>query len=185
MNNQKNENIEVEVRGLLTNEAYTRILSLLRKISDQEEEDNKTSYFFVIENGILKISDEETKNRAKISYKLGDESKNILHEYEIHISRSDVEKTIGVFKNLGFINVNEVPQKRINFKYKGAEISIKDTPDFGPHFEIEMMAVNQEDADIKRKILIKLCDELGLKILFEQEIRDLIISVNTKHGFIK
>ena len=48
-----------------------------------------------------------------------------------------------------------------------------------------MMAVNQEDADIKRKILIKLCDELGLKILFEQEIRDLIISVNTKHGFIK
>lgn len=185
MNNTAKSNIEVELRGVLTKDKYKKIIAYLKTVADNEEVDDKISYFFVIRGGILKISDEEFKNKAKISYKQGGESKSILEEYEIPIAREDVQKTIKVFKDLGFTNVNTVQQKRINFKYKGAEISIKDTPDYGPHFEIEMIAKNQEDAKLKRKVLFEICKDLDLKTLSQQEIKDLIISINTKHGFIK
>jgi|WetSurSiteA1Bulk_404760.scaffolds.fasta_scaffold21394_2 adenylate cyclase class IV len=185
MNKQLINNIEVEVRGLLTKAKYSEIITFLKSNAEHKELDNKTSYFFVIEGGILKINDEVSKNKAEISYKFGDESKNILEEFEIPIARSAVEKTIKIFQHLGLVDINVVQQKRVNFLYKGVEFSIKDTPDFGPHFEAETMATNQEDAANKRKTLVKLCKLLDLQILSEQEIKDLIVSINTKHGFIK
>lgn len=177
--------IEVEVRGLLSKEKWLNLVSYLKQHSNKYEDDNKLSYFFVISNGILKVNDEITKKTAKIVYKYGDESKNILDEYEITINKKDVSKAVDMFVKLGYENVNKVPQKRINFKYKDAVFSLKDTPDFGPHFEIEKKAKNKSDAIKKRVELKQMCKDLGIVPMSPKQIRDLIVKVNNDHGFIK
>lgn len=177
--------IEVELRGLLSKDKWLDLISNLKQCCGDYENDDKLSYFFVIANGILKVNNEITKNTAKIVYKHGDESNNILEEYEITIHREDVEKAVNMFVNLGYKNVNEVDQKRINFKYKDTVISLKNTPDFGPHFEIEMKAKNISDARKKKKELMQVCRELGLTPMTPKQIRELIVKVNNNHGFIQ
>jgi len=177
--------IEVEVRGLLSKEKWLSLTSYLKQYSEKYEDDNKLSYFFVISNGILKVNDEITKKTAKIVYKYGDESKNILDEYEITINKKDVSKAVDMFVNLGYKDVNRVQQKRINFQYKDTIFSLKDTPDFGPHFEIEKKAKNKSDAIKKRAELKQICKDLGVVPMTPKQIRDLIIKVNSDHGFIK
>lgn len=185
MRNSTKSDLEIEVRGLLTKDEYSKIFAFLDNAAEYKETDNKISYFFIIQKGVLKVSDEKSKNKAKISYKYGDESKNILEEFEIPIARKDVLKTIEIFKSLGFVNMHKVQQKRINFAYRSATVSIKETPDFGPHFEIEMPAKNRREAKFVHKNLIKICQDLGLKPLSRQKMKDLIASINIKHGFAK
>lgn len=186
MNNMIDDDlIEVEVRGLLSKEKWLYLASYLKQNSEEYENDDKLSYFFVISSGILKVNDEVTKKTAKIVYKYGDESKNILDEYEIAISKKDVPKVVDMFVKLGYENVNKVPQKRINFRYKNAIFSLKDTPDFGPHFEIEKKAKNKSDAMKKRTELKQICKDLGVVPMTPKQIRDLIIKVNRDHGFVK
>ena len=184
MQNKNPQNIEVELRGLMSEEKYHQIIIFLSKKASHITNDSKISYFFVVPKGILKISNQSINNTAKISYKDGNVSKNILMEYEIQISPDDTEKGISMFKSLGFKNVNEVRQDRINFKYKGAEIAIKITPDFGPHFEIEMMARDKADAVKKRMRIQILCNELGLEPLTRRQMDKLVHSINKKHGFL-
>lgn len=184
MQNKSPQSIEVELRGLMSEEEYNQIIIFLSQKASHTTNDSKISYFFVVPHGILKISNQPINNTAKISYKDGNVSKNILKEYEIPISPDDTEKVIRMFKSLGYRNVNEVHQNRINFKYKGAEIAIKITPDFGPHFEIEMMAKDKADAVKKRVRIQILCDELGLKSLTGQQMDKLVYSINKKHGFL-
>lgn len=177
--------IEVELRGLMSNEKWLELVLNLKQRCDDYENDDKLSYFFVIANGILKVNDEITKNTAKIVYKHGDESNNILEEYEITIRRDEVDKAVNMFVNLGYKDVNEVDQKRINFKYKDTVISLKNTPDFGPHFEIEKKAKNISDAKSIKNELKKVCKELGLVPMTPKQIRELIVKVNNDHGFMK
>lgn len=184
MQNKSPQNIEVELRGLMSEEKYNQIIVFLSKRASHTIDDSKISHFFVVPHGILKISSQPINNTAKISYKDGNVSKNILMEYEIPISPDDTEKVIRMFKDLGYRNVNEVRQNRINFKYKEAEIAIKITPDFGPHFEIEMMARDKVDAIKKRLRIQMLCNELKLIPLTGRQMDKLVYSINKKHGFL-
>ena len=65
--------IEVEVRGLLTKREYLRVSSHLNENADTKEEDSKTAYYYDFQDGILKVVDEHSTGRTKLSLKLGDE----------------------------------------------------------------------------------------------------------------
>lgn len=176
--------LEVELRGVLNEKDFKRVGQCLQ-IADHKEEDNKLTYFFVTEGFILKVTDEESKNKAKITVKVGDETKNILQEYEIEIDRKSVVDSVSILRALGFDKVNPVNQKRINYSYKNAEIALKYTPDWGYHFEVEKIVNDIDEVDAARSELEDLCRELSIIPMTPAEIRTKITEINTLHGFIK
>ncbi len=176
--------IEVEVRGLLSEEKFYELTEYLNSRSSLVEKDDKISYFFVVENAILKISDETSRDRAQISFKVGDESKSILEEYDIPILRTHVETAVSLFRELGLKNVNRVTQTRCNYLYEGACVSLKHTPDWGYHFELEMKASNSQEAKNIKKELLALCKKLDVKNMTPSEIKAFVRKINERHGFI-
>lgn len=176
-------NFEVELRGQLSKQDFNRVKSFLDDNSSGVK-DNKLTYFFVSKKIILKVTDERSKNKAKITIKVGDETENILKEYEICIPRKSVTGAVNLFKTLGYSKVNAVEQKRTNYKYKGSHISLKHTPDWGLHFEIETKAKNKKQAAEKKLKLFKICKELDISPMTSEEIKNKIKQINKSHNFI-
>lgn len=185
MNDSKsNKKIEVEVRGILSEEQYQSLVKKLKQKADSYEQDGKISYFFVTIDRILKVTDEISKNRAKITLKLGDETENILEEIEIPIARDEVGNAVNMFKHLGFTKINRVEQKRINFNYEGVIISLKYSDDWGYHFEAEALCESEKEGKNTKIVLEKICQNLGIIPMTGEEIRRKIEEINTRHGLI-
>jgi len=180
--------IEVELRGMLTSDEFKRVQKYLESKSTSCQADNKTTYFFVTHGVILKVTDEYSNNKAKITIKAGDETISILKEYEIGIPRSSVEDAVFLFKSLGYSKINHIKQVRINYSYKFAEIALKHTPDWGFHFEIEAVIEAVTDAEAKanrlKQKLYQLCDELDIVPMTPKQIKEKIEDINKSHSFI-
>ena len=176
---------EVEYRGLLEDGQYFQLRERLEKDSVDFSEDHKISYFFVVSGFVLKINDETTNNCAKIVMKLGHETGSVFEEIEVRMTnREDVESIIRIFNVLGFDKVNKVPQLRYNYAVdEKIVISLKHTPDFGYHFEIEGVADGSDDVETVRNGLMVICKKFGLRPLNEEEMSRIIKRINKKHGF--
>lgn len=181
----KEKKFEVEIKGILTKAKYNELIAFLRKKCNGVERDDKITYFFITKHFILKVTHELSKRRAKITVKGGDETEQILSEFEIPIPVFKVEEAVRLFQALGFSQFNRIRQKRINFFYKSFEIAIKYSKDWGYHFEAEAMANTKKEAHQKIKNLEKICNELGIKPMSAEEIKQKIEQINKAHGFIK
>lgn len=181
-NNQNK--IEVELKGMLSKDEHHKLRDSLNSIARNSERDNKISYFFVTENVILKVTDETSHHRAKITLKIGEETQSVLEELEVLIPRECVVTMVTIFKNLGFDKVNRVEQERTNYMLNGVAVALKYTDDWGYHFELETKAQNKHDGKKKRKGLYKLCEDLNIKPMTPEEIAAKIEEINRRHGFI-
>jgi len=124
---------------------------------------------------IVKMND----NRAFISFKVGDETVGGLEEYEIPIAVDDIPKTIKLFKSLGY-KYNYVPQQRTDYLLDdGTEIALKNTPDWGYHFEIEYVGdTSQMTSSEVLPLLERACARLGITPMIPQEIEEFIANIN-------
>lgn len=174
---------EIELRGVLSEQEYQRLREYLEQYSSKQQEDNKVTYFFVTTGFILKVTHDYSHNKAKITVKLGDETMNILEEYEVGIPTDKVEDAVKMYQHLGFTQVNRVYQRRVNFWYKDTVIALKHTDDWGYHFEIEAMAADEVEAKQKKEYLTQVCHELGIIYMSPEQIRQKIDEINRRHGF--
>jgi hypothetical protein len=183
---KKKNNIEVELRGLLTKNEYESLLKRLDRKKIPHEDDDKNTYFFNVPKGIFKLCDEISKNRGKISLKLGAEETGALDEREIIINRRQIKEFIDLFGMLGYTKYHLVPQKRINFFLPSAELSIKYTPNFKYHFELEGKPISdRRKIEKEKKRLKKICADYGLTPLTPEEIATQVKKVKKKIGFEK
>ena len=177
-------NIEHELRGLLSKEEFEALILRLEKEAVKIIDDSKDTYFFVVPEGMILKIVKSNDGREFISFKIGDETVGGLEEYEIPL-KDGIEDTLRLFGHLG-LNVNYVPQIRTNyFLENGLEISMKHTPDWGYHFEIEYM---REDQALNSEQILRLledeCRILGLRPMSPNEIKHFIRTINKKHDLI-
>ena len=177
-------NTEHELRGLLSEEEFRILAHRLEKEAVKITEDSKDTHFFVAPEGIvLKVVQSKHKGEF-ISFKIGDETVGGLEEYEIPLE-DGIESALKLFNHLGF-KVNYVPQVRTNYFLKnGYEISMKHTPDWGYHFEIEYM--REDQALNSEEILRALKDEcraLGVQPMAPDEIKKFIREINERNNLI-
>lgn len=174
---------EIELRGTLEKKQYLNLIKKLDALGYVHEKDNKLSYFFMRQRGILKLNDEISKNQTKLSLKLGDEEKGKLYECEVVLARHHFKDLLFIFKALGFTKFHKVIQKRDNFILNdyNVELSLKHTPDFQYHFEIEYLGNKiKSDRGIK-KYLHKICAQLGIKPMKENELLLKIQEIKKEH----
>ena len=173
--------IEVELRGLLTLEAYN---ALQQRLLDEDvpcEADDKETYFFQFPPGILKVCDEISKDRGKISLKLGKEEQGALEEYEILILRDQVNAALTLFAAHGYGEPHQVTQDRTNYALPTATLSLKFTEDFRHHFELEGEPVYDPSfVEEEKQRLRGICREYGLVPMEPEEIEARIKAIKKR-----
>ena len=163
--------IEVELRSLLDEKQFFDLESFLVKNAEDLGEDNKDSHFFIFPDKLLKVTDNVTKNNAKITLKL----QKIGHgsdfeEIEVYFSREDFEKTVRIFKIIGSKNYLYSYQNRHNYLYKNIEFALKYTESWGFHCELEIMVDFKDEVPKAVKQINKVALELGLRIMKDEEL---------------
>jgi adenylate cyclase class IV len=66
------------------------------------------------------------------------------------------------------------------YTYKGIEFSVVEVPDHSYYFEAEQMVTNMAEQKEASKNIEKICQELGLKPLSQQEFFDYINRLNNE-----
>ncbi len=180
------KSIEIELRGLLTEKQYNSLTERLTKDGVAFESDDKDTYFFNVSSGIFKLCDEISKDRGKLSLKIGSEETGALDEQEIIFERNLVPAFLHFFAEIGFAKHHLVPQKRKNYFLKDSTLSLKYTPDFEYHFELEGALLNNESQiDAEKERLQIICKHYGLTPLTSKEIADRIRNIRKRIGFDK
>lgn len=165
--------IEVEHRAMISKEKYDELLEFLKSNAEDLGEDDKTTYFFILPDKLLKVVDNISKKSAKIVLKLtkiGHGSD--FEEIEIPIAPKDADQVADIFKILGFTDVHKSFQKRQNFIYKGVELAIKYSKVWRHHVELEIMIDDMSrkaGAEEKIKAVAK---ELGLRLMSQKELKE-------------
>jgi predicted adenylyl cyclase CyaB len=176
------QNIEVEIRGLLNDLEYDQIIKFLDQNGTNKEIDDRKTTFFIMPDKTLKISEKVSKGKAKISLKMGDIVKDASQtEYEIDIKPSEFNLAEQIFLNLGFDQIQHTEQKRINYSYAGVEFAIKWSVDWGYHFEMEKMLSNEDSVDEARNELNELAKQLNLTVMSEEEFGRRCAEIDAKY----
>jgi adenylate cyclase class IV len=178
MTNKKN--IEVELRSLINEKEFITLNNYLSKNSKDLGEDNKDSHFFIFPDKLLKVTDNITKNNAKITLKLqriglGSD----FEELDVSFPREDVKKIVKIFDILGFKNYLYSYQNRHNYLYKNVEFAVKYTASWGFHCEMEIMVKNKKEVPNAVKQMKKVAKELKLNIMTDDELKKFLAKIET------
>lgn len=175
--------IEIEYRAKLSKEKHDSLHQFLYEKGEKLGEDDKNVFFFIMENKLLKVTNNISKNNAKITLKLNEIGKGAaFEEIEFPISNNDVSKAVFLFKELGFIEVQESFQKRENFIYKDVEIALKYSEMWKHHIELEIIISDESQKDLADKKIKNVADELGVIIMTEEELIKFTKSKNEQYN---
>ena len=167
--------IEIEHRSRFSKKVYNSLLNFLEKEGKDLGQDDKNVYFFTFPDKLLKVTDNISKQTAKITGKLtriGHGSN--FEEIEIPINQSDVGKAVRLLKKFGFADVHNTYQKRHNYLYKGIEIAVKYSKVWGYHAEFEIMISDLKEKTNADKKIQSLAKQLEIRLMTEDELKRFI-----------
>lgn len=174
---------EVETRGVLTEEQYNSLIKFMDDNADKKEKDDRHTVFFMIPNKTLKVANKVDRNKAKIALKLGDiATSKAQEEFEISIQPEEMETALKIFEHLGFTDIQDTKQSRINYWYNGYEFAVKWSKDLSFHFEAETIVDSEDKVDDAYAQLVSFIeDKLGLKVLTKDEFKDICEKVDSSY----
>lgn len=166
--------LEIEKRGFLTEEKYNELLIFLNKNGESLGADDKDAVYYIYPDKLLKVVNNISKQNAKVSLKMNKIGEgSAFPETEVFFDQKDFEKMKYILDTIAKPEkVMDGIQKRKNFEYKGCEIAIKWSEAWGFHFEIEKMVSEQSEVKKAEKELHNVADELGIKILTDEELKE-------------
>jgi predicted adenylyl cyclase CyaB len=166
--------LEIEKRGFLTEEKYNWLLDFLGENGKDLGMDDKEVVYYIYPDKLFKVVNNISKQNAKVSLKMNKIGEgSTFPEDEVFFDQKDFEKMKYIFDTIAKPErVMDGIQKRKNFEYKGCEIAIKWSEAWGFHFEIEKMVNEQSEVEKAEKELHDIADELGIKILTEEELKE-------------
>jgi len=174
--------IEIEYRALLTEDAYNALAKKLDGEAKDLGEDDKDVFFFIFPDKLLKVVNNMSAKSAKIVLKLNKIGVGSdFEEIEIPISQSDVDKSVRAFKAMGFTEVQQSFQKRHNYIYKDVELALKYSDNWGYHIELELLVDNVAKKDDADKQIYAVANELGLKIMTDEELAEFTKKIDAQH----
>ena len=176
------KNIEVEFRAVIKEEKYNKLKSFLSKNAQDLGTDDKDVCFYIFPDKLLKVVNNISQNSAKIVLKLNKIGLgSAFEEIEIKIDDKDIEKANFLFDCLGYQEVINSFQKRQNFLYKGVEIALKYSDDWGYHLEMEILINDINDQEKAEKKIFKIADELGVHLLSDDELKKIVFIIEEKY----
>jgi len=177
------KNIEIEFRSLFNGEKHQELMAFLSKNAEDLGEDDKDTYFFIFKDKLLKVVKNISKGTGKIVLKLGRIGQKLdWEEMEIPLHIDEVDRLAQLFLALhlpGQMIYNG--QKRHNFLYKGVEIAVKHSEDWGYHAELEVVINNSEEKSEAEEKIREVAKELGLSLMTDEEQLKLTRSIEARY----
>ena len=72
-------------------------------------------------------------------------------------------------------------QKRHNFLYKGVEIAVKYSIDWGYHAELEIVINDARDKEIAETQIREVAEELGLRLMTDEEVLQFTSEIEARY----
>jgi adenylate cyclase class IV len=166
--------IEVEQRGLLTEEQYIELQNRLKKEAVFLGEDNKYVEYLIYSDKLLKLIKNTSKQIAVLSLKLNPIGEGSFYdETETNFPVEKFEDLQKIITNITKPDqIIKGTQKRENFKLGDVEIALKWSEDWKYHFELEYMIDNENDKNLALEKLKNVADLLNLKAMTIEEEKE-------------
>lgn len=151
----KKKNIEIEIRSLIDEEKFKKLLKFFKKEGKLISQENQTSYYLSGKND-LRI--QKSDKYAKIWLKKGMMHDNSREEIEVKLDLKEFENASELFESLGFKKEIIWIRKRKVFSWRNVKVMLDNTRGYGCILELEKMGdVENEDRifeDLRRKLEI-------------------------------
>ncbi len=160
------QNIEVEVKSLISKEQYEDLLNFFHKNAKFLKEDYQETYYF---DAPVDLRIQKNNFFSKIVLKAGKVHDEIREETEIKFSKEDFERLEKLFLSIGFNVQIKWFRNRLEFEWNGLDVCLDFTKGYGYIIEIE-----------------KLCDEPEKEQALEfikQKFKELDISITPREDF--
>lgn len=161
----KIKNIEIEIRSLIDEENYKKLLRFFKKEGRLISQENQTSYYLSGEND-LRI--QKSDSYAKIWLKKGMMHDDFREEIEVRLNLKEFENASRLFESLGFKKEIIWIRKRKVFSWKKVKVMLDNTKGYGYILELEKMSdlasKNRVIKDLKSKMEL-----LGIKETSKEE----------------
>ncbi|MHA7820260.1 MAG: CYTH domain-containing protein [Erythrobacter sp.] len=178
-------NLEVEVRGFLDSEGYANTKSRLQDLGLTGTPDNRITTFFMVDGATLKVTNMVDLTSCKIAYKSGDIARSeFQNEIEIGIDPADFDSVVQMFQSLGFTDIQETKQQRINYEIDSCSLALKWSEDWGYHFEVDKVVSSQSDVASARAKIEQVCKKIGLNPLSDDDFAAFCVEIAEKHKSI-
>lgn len=181
-----NQNIEVELRGLLTKKKFLELDEFFNKNAKFKESKER----ILIDYSTF-LSDQGVENRSKdirlrvtngvpeIIIKLGswggsENRKEIL----VLAHKGEFDKLVQIFDVLNLKKGMLCVRKSNVFDYKGIEFALVEVPGHSYYFEAEKLISDDSKAESIKQEIKKVCHELGLDIFNEEGFFKYINTLN-------
>jgi adenylate cyclase class IV len=177
-------NIEIEFRSLFNEKKHQDLMVFLGKNAEDLGEDDKDTYFFIFKDRLLKVVKNISKKTGKIVLKLGRIGQKLdWEEIEIPLHIDEVDRMAKLFLSLNLpAQLIHNDQKRHNFLYKGVEIAVKYSGDWGYHAELEVVINNSEEKGEAEERIREVAKELGLRLMTDEEQLKLTHEIEARYS---
>ncbi|ROR37202.1 hypothetical protein [Kitasatospora cineracea] len=167
--------VEIEMRARFDKDTHDALVERLVRDGEDLGQDNKLIHFFVLPDQLLKVTDNQSADTAKITLKdsrIGQGA--AFGETEFAIAKEDVAKAVQLFGALGFEDTrHEAFNFRRNFRFGGVEIAVKWSEAWGYHAEFEVLLPDGASDAARDEAAAQILDaaaELGIAVMTEQEL---------------
>ncbi|MBP6868850.1 MAG: hypothetical protein KBC16_01945 [Candidatus Pacebacteria bacterium] len=165
---------EIEHRALLTEEKYKELDEKLRADAECLGEDDKDVAYFIFPDKLLKVVKNISKGTAKLSLKLNTlGSGSSFREIEVDFKDSQFESLKELCHAVSTPDqVIEGTQKRTNFMFKGVEIALKWSEDWGYHAEFEIVIDSLASKDDADTTITNVANSLDITLMTDEEVKE-------------
>lgn len=155
----KQKNIEIEIRSLIDEKSYKKLLRFFKKEGKFISQEKQTSYYFSGKND-LRI--QKSDKYAKIWLKKGMMHDNSREEIEVRLDLREFENASRLFESLGFENEIIWFRTRNVFSWKNVKVMLDDTKGYGYILELEKMSDSVSEDKVIRDLSRKM-ELLGIR----------------------
>lgn len=179
-----NKNIEVEIRGPLTKSGFFRLERFLRKNGHFVQKKDRILIDYSSENLESRENDIRLRVTNKIpeivikTGKLGGSDER--QELSVLTKKGNFDNLVKIFATLGLKKGILCIRKGNIYEYKGIEFSVVEVPCHSFYFEVEKLIRSNEDREIAKSKLIKMCKHLKLKIFSDKALFSYLKKLNSE-----
>lgn len=159
------QQIEVELRALISKKKYHELLNFFKNLNLSFTEDYHETYYFDTKDH-LRIY--RTNSEAILLFKKGKIHDEIKEEIEIKFKREEFENLEKLFLYLGLKIQAKWLRKRIEFKWDDTNVCLDDTKGYGYIIELEKIS-EEENKNKNLEILNKKLKELSINLTPKEE----------------
>jgi len=184
------KNIEVEIRGPLTEDEYNKLADTLKNNGQKKQVRSRLSIMYFrnkIPKNAEEIKDDPVDLRIRITNKKAEivmkyglwGGKDKREEYIFPIELKKVGEAVEFLKRLGWKHAVIYATRSIVYEYNGIEFSLVEIEDYGYYYEAEVLASYGEETVAEEKIL-QTCEFLKIRQYAPGEFEKQCDHINNK-----